>query len=117
MPTGQNQTVAKNVARIVKSETSEVAEVKVKRVFQGKSSVEFLDDRIIISATGDVYVECTDGTLYVNGLPIGVTNKIVGSGCAGSAIQPTVECSPIGAPCEIHVTAGKTGKVVFKRSS
>ncbi len=47
----------------------------------------------------------------------GSNNKIVGSGCDSSEVQPTVECSPSGAPCEIHITAGKTGKIVFKRSA
>ncbi len=47
----------------------------------------------------------------------GSPNKIVGSGCDGSLVQPTVECSPSGAPCEIHITAGKAGKIVFKRST
>ncbi len=44
-------------------------------------------------------------------------NKIVGSGCSESGTQPTIECSPAGAPCAIYVTAGKTGKIVFKRST
>ncbi len=62
------------------------------------------------------------GKALYNGVELGAggggsSNKIVGSGCASSLIQPTVECSPTGAPCEIHVTAGKTGKIVFKRST
>jgi hypothetical protein len=59
------------------------------------------------------------GKALYNGVELGggSNNKIVGSECALSLVQPTVECSPGGAPCEIHVTAGKTGKIVFKRST
>lgn len=59
------------------------------------------------------------GKALYNGVELGggSNNKIVGSGCALSLVQPTVECSPDGAPCEIHVAAGKTGKIVFKRST
>jgi hypothetical protein len=59
------------------------------------------------------------GKAFYNGVELGggSNNKIVGSGCDSSLVQPTVECSPSGAPCEIHVTAGKTGKIVFKRST
>jgi hypothetical protein len=59
------------------------------------------------------------GKALYNGVELGggSANKIVGSGCESSLVQPTVECSPDGAPCEIHVTAGKTGKIVFKRST
>nr|WAI02731.1 MAG: hypothetical protein OI719_00560 [Candidatus Methanoperedens sp.] len=59
------------------------------------------------------------GKALYNGVELGggSNNKIVGSGCALSLVQPTVECSPAGTPCEIHVTAGKTGKIVFKRST
>ncbi|MCX9083581.1 MAG: hypothetical protein OIN87_02145 [Candidatus Methanoperedens sp.] len=59
------------------------------------------------------------GKALYNGVELGggSNNKIVGSGCALSLVQPTVECSPDGAQCEINVTAGKTGKIVFKRST
>jgi hypothetical protein len=59
------------------------------------------------------------GKALYNGVELGggSNNKIVGSGCALSLVQPTVEVSPAGTPCEIHVTAGKTGKIVFKRSA
>ncbi len=58
------------------------------------------------------------GKALYNGVELGggSSNKLVGSGCASSLVQPTVECSPGGAPCEIHITAGKAGKIVFKRS-
>ncbi len=58
------------------------------------------------------------GKALYNGVELGrgSPNKIVGSGCPSSAVQPTVECSPEGAPCQIHVTAGKDGKIVFRRS-
>jgi len=59
------------------------------------------------------------GKALYNGVELGggSANKIVGSGCALSQVQPTVECNPDGAPCEIHVTVGKMGKIVFKRSA
>jgi hypothetical protein len=96
---------------------------------------KFLEDnkelvlRRIIGADGLALTAGTDrnitidtsgtGKAYYNGVELGGggSNKIVGSGCVSSMVQPTVECSPIGAPCEIHVTAGKTGKIVFKRST
>jgi len=59
------------------------------------------------------------GKALYNGVELGggSNNKIVGSGCDSSLVQPTVEVSPAGTPCEIHITAGKAGKIVFKRSA
>jgi len=59
------------------------------------------------------------GKALYNGVELGggSANKIVGSGCDSSLVQPTVECSPDPTPCEVHITAGKAGKIVFKRSA
>ncbi len=47
----------------------------------------------------------------------GYVDRIIGTSCPASAQQPTVICSPPETPCEIHVIAGKNGRIVFKRSA
>lgn len=68
-----------------------------------------------------IYETDTDKTLKWDGTSWvemgGYLNKIVGSGCTGSVVQPTVECSPSGYPCEIHATVGLGGKWIFRRST
>jgi len=46
----------------------------------------------------------------------GYIDRIIGKDCPASVQQPMVICSPPGAPCEIHVIAGKNGRIVFKKS-
>ncbi len=46
----------------------------------------------------------------------GYVDRIIGKDCPASVQQPMVICSPTGAPCEVHVIAGKNGRIVFKRS-
>ncbi len=47
----------------------------------------------------------------------GYVDRIIGKDCPGSVSQPMVICSPTGTPCEVHVIAGKNGRIVFKRSA
>jgi len=47
----------------------------------------------------------------------GYVDRIVGKDCPASAQQPMVICSPPETPCEIHVIAGKNGRIIFKRSA
>lgn len=88
-------------------------------------------DDLDISASPDKNINLkTSGTgkaLY-NGVEIGTgggdgggggsgyIDRIIGKDCPASAQQPIVICSPPGAPCEVHVIAGKNGKIIFKRS-
>lgn len=46
----------------------------------------------------------------------GYTDRIIGKDCPASAQQPMVICSPPDAPCEVHIIAGKNGKIIFRRS-
>ncbi len=125
MVSGKNESLTDGLKRIVDSKSAETSEEKIKIIKVGRSSITIEDALLLLRTIGDVFIDAPNGNLYVNGALVGVvgggggtpTNKIVGSGCTGSVIQPTVECSPTGAPCEIHVTAGKTGKIVFKRST
>jgi hypothetical protein len=45
-----------------------------------------------------------------------VESKIQGTGCPSSAAQPSVECSPSGAPCDVNIIVGKNGKLRIKES-
>ena len=47
----------------------------------------------------------------------GYVDRIIGKDCPSSVQQPMVICSPENAPCEVHVIAGKNGRIVFKRSA
>jgi hypothetical protein len=47
----------------------------------------------------------------------GYVDRIIGKDCPSSVQQPMVICSPPDAPCEVHVIAGKNGRIVFKRSA
>ena len=47
----------------------------------------------------------------------GYVDRIIGKDCPASVQQPMVICSPPDAPCEVHVIAGKNGRIVFKRSA
>jgi len=88
-------------------------------------SIEDLD----ISASPDKNINLKtsgSGKALYNGIEIGAgggggegnayTNQIIGKGCPSSAQQPMVICSPPDMPCEIHVIAGKNGRIIFKRS-
>lgn len=46
-----------------------------------------------------------------------VDTKIQGTGCPTSAAQPSVECSPGGAPCDVKIVVGKGGKLRIADSS
>lgn len=48
---------------------------------------------------------------------ISYIDRIIGKDCPASTQQPMVICSPPDAPCEVHVIAGKDGRIVFKRSA
>lgn len=75
----------------------------------------------------DIEIETSGtGKAYYNGVEIGsgsgggaggYVDRIIGKDCTASAKQPTVICSPPEMPCEIHVIAGKNGRIVFKRSA
>ena len=47
----------------------------------------------------------------------GYVDRIIGKDCPASVQQPMVICSPPDMPCEVHVIAGKNGRIVFKRSA
>jgi len=46
-----------------------------------------------------------------------VEAKIQGTGCPSSAAQPSVECSPAGAPCDVKIVVGKGGKLRIVEST
>jgi len=89
------------------------------------------DGSIIISASenSDVNIVTTGaGKAYYNGVEIntgsgnsgggtGYVDRIIGSGCQGSAEQPSVVCSPPSNPCEIVITVGKGGVLRIKESA
>ena len=78
------------------------------------------DIEIETSGTGKAYyngVEIGSGSGGGDGGAGGYVDRIVGKDCPASAQQPVVLCSPEGAPCEIHVIAGKNGRIIFKRSA
>lgn len=108
--------------------TNDMQDIIEKSIWKFLEANKELVLRRIIGADGLALTAGTDrditidtygtGKALYKGVELGGSpDKITGSGCEPSLVQPTVECSPDGAPCEIHITAGKSGKIVFKRST
>jgi hypothetical protein len=76
-----------------------------------------LDKNINLRTSGLGKAYYNDVEINTGGGGGGTGNKIVGSGCTDSAAQPTVECSPTGAPCEIRAIVGKGGKFRIMEST
>lgn len=111
------------IEKAIKKFLDENKELVLRRIFalQGIDIIANPDQNINLKTSGngkafynDVEIN-TGGGGDGGGGGGGYIDKIIGKSCPASVQQPIVICSPTGAPCDVHVIAGKNGKIVFKK--
>ncbi len=107
--------------KAIKKFLDENKELVLRRIFalQGIDIIANPDQDINLKTSGNgkaLYNEVEINTGGGGDGGGGYIDKIIGKGCPASVQQPIVICSPPDSPCDVHVIAGKNGRIVFKKS-
>ncbi len=107
--------------KAIKKFLDENKELVLRRIFalQGIDIIANPDQNINLKTSGNgkaFYNDVELNTGEGGGGGGGYIDRIIGKDCPASLKQPMVICSPPDAPCEVHVIAGKNGRIVFKKS-
>lgn len=108
------------IEKAIKKFLDENKELVLRRIFalQGIDIIANPDQNINLKTSGNGKALYNDVEINIGGSGGGggYIDKIIGKGCLPSVQQPIVICSPTGAPCDVHVIAGKNGRIVFKKA-
>ncbi len=107
--------------KAIKKFLDENKELVLRRIFalQGIDIIANPDQNINLKTSGNGKAFYNDVEINTGGGDSGgggYIDRIIGKGCSASVQQPIVICSPADAPCDVHVIAGKNGRIVFKKS-